>query len=142
MKIGRKGEAKSKIGMGMARLPTLQGGYNNDPRILSELEDANQANQALKEKIMKLEAKMIEITKSKSDIESQREEEGKAGAESIGTLGTKLTQKEEEISKLKKEIEERISQSAQVVSMKKIIQQKNEQINGLKERLQKYEKVT
>lgn len=142
MKLGRKGETKSKAGMGLARLPTLQGGYNNDPRILSELEEIKKENESLREKIKKLEGKMIEIARSKGDIESLREEEEKAGAESMGSMGASLTQKDEEIRKLKKEIEERISQSAQVVSMKKIIQQKNDQINGLKERLKNYEKVT
>ena len=65
-------------------------------------------------------------------------------------LQTQLEEKNKEMSKLKKEIEERISQSSQVASMKKIIQQKNEQITELKERynslthlrrLRKHEKV-
>ena len=46
----------------------------------------------------------------------------------------KLTEKEKEAQRLKKEAEDRISQSSQVTSMKKIIQQKNDQINELKER--------
>lgn len=141
MRTGRKGETKSKAGMGMARLPTLQGGYNNDPRVLAELEELKQENEALRDKVKKLEGKMVEIARSKGDVESLREEEEKAGAESMGSLRGKLAQKEEEVGKLKAAIEEKISQSAQVAAMKKIIQQKNEQINGLKERLQKYEKV-
>eukprot|EP00826_Nyctotherus_ovalis_P062251 TRINITY_DN8975_c0_g1_i8.p3 TRINITY_DN8975_c0_g1~~TRINITY_DN8975_c0_g1_i8.p3 ORF type:complete len:143 (+),score=68.00 TRINITY_DN8975_c0_g1_i8:509-937(+) len=141
MRTGRKGETKSKAGMGMARLPTLQGGYNNDPRVLAELEELKQENDVLREKIKKLEGKVVEIARSKGEVEGLREEEEKAGAESMGSMRARLAQREEEVDKLKKEIEERISQSAQVVSMKKIIQQKNEQINGLKERLQKYEKV-
>ena len=137
-KIGRKGETKSKAGAGMARLPTLQGGYNNDPRIISELENLKQENEALNDKIKKLEKRMLEIAKSKSDLEVQAEEDVKTGAE---ISGSSLAAKDQELNELRKELEKRISQTSQVVSMKKIIQQKNEQINELKERLKKYEKV-
>ncbi|MDR3582672.1 MAG: hypothetical protein P4L67_05345 [Candidatus Pacebacteria bacterium] len=58
MKLGKKTESKSKGNMGLARLPTLQGGYNNDPRILSDMEDLKEQNAALKEKIKKLEEKV------------------------------------------------------------------------------------
>eukprot|EP01022_Parablepharisma_sp_SALTPOND_P026631 TRINITY_DN64514_c2_g1_i1.p3 TRINITY_DN64514_c2_g1~~TRINITY_DN64514_c2_g1_i1.p3 ORF type:complete len:300 (-),score=69.84 TRINITY_DN64514_c2_g1_i1:71-970(-) len=143
-KIAKKGETKSKAGVGLARLPTLQGGYSNDPRILMELDEVKEQNAALKEKIRKLEEKMIEIAKTKGDIEIQKQEEeklAKAGAETAESLKDKLEEKEKEVVKLKKEVEERISQSTQVASMKKIIQQKNDQINDLKNRLKKHEKV-
>ena len=58
MKLGKKVEQKSKTNMGLARLPTLQGGYNNDPRIVLELEELKEQNATLKERIKKLEEKV------------------------------------------------------------------------------------
>ena len=144
MKLGKKGETKSKAGVGLARLPTLQGGYSNDPRILMDMEDIKDQNNALKEKIKKLEEKMVEIAKTKGYIELQKQEEeklAKVGADTAETLKGRLEEKEKEAARLKKEAEERLSQSAQVNSMKKIIQQKNDQVNDLKARLKKYEKI-
>ena len=58
MKLGKKGEPRAKTGMGLARLPTLQGGYSNDPRILMEMEELKERNNTLNEKIKKLEEKV------------------------------------------------------------------------------------
>lgn len=144
MKLGKKGEAKPKAGAGIARLPTLSGGFNNDPKIIMEMDELKEQNKSLQEKIKKLEEKMLEIAKSKGQIEFEKNEEekkNKEGADTVSSLHEKLENKDKEIVKLKAEIEEKISQCSQVATMKKIIQQKNEQVNDLKGKLKKYEKV-
>jgi hypothetical protein len=45
-----------------------------------------------------------------------------------------LSAKEKEMEALKKAIEERLSQSVQVANMKKLLQQKNDLINELREK--------
>ena len=59
MKTGKKAEPKGRGSVAVARLPTLQAGYNNDPRIMIELEELKEANNLLKEKIKKLEEKIL-----------------------------------------------------------------------------------
>ncbi|MDR3582673.1 MAG: hypothetical protein P4L67_05350 [Candidatus Pacebacteria bacterium] len=77
---------------------------------------------------------MVEISRSKGDLEHLKLEEEKTKHDTVEGLKEQLTEKEKEALRLKKEAEERLSQSSQVASMKKIIQQKNEQVNSLKER--------
>ncbi len=73
MKTGKKAEPKPRGSVAIARLPTLQAGYNNDPRVLLELEELKETNNVLREKIKKLEEKVIPgRTADGRDREKQR----------------------------------------------------------------------
>ena len=58
MKTGKKAEPKGRGSVAIARLPTLQAGYNNDPRVLMALDELKEANNVLREKVKKLEEKV------------------------------------------------------------------------------------
>jgi hypothetical protein len=63
IKLGKKTELKgkgAKGAIGITRLPTLQGGYSNDPRIINELNIVKEENEKLKENIKYLQTKVLD----------------------------------------------------------------------------------
>ena len=53
----KKSDLKSKATI--AKLPTIQGGFNNDPRIIEELKAEKEISKSLKDKMQVLEAKVV-----------------------------------------------------------------------------------
>jgi len=129
---------KTSKSMG-AKLPTLSGGSEDAAKKIQELE-AEVAS--LKQRNQDLQVDLIKLTKEKSsNVQTFSLRTEGDYAEEIHDLKTKMKEYEVMIQEMKEELNKKMNDSVQFNNLKKLMQQRNEQIKTLRERLSKYETV-
>eukprot|EP01017_Pseudomicrothorax_dubius_P029259 TRINITY_DN353_c0_g2_i1.p1 TRINITY_DN353_c0_g2~~TRINITY_DN353_c0_g2_i1.p1 ORF type:complete len:247 (+),score=85.00 TRINITY_DN353_c0_g2_i1:162-902(+) len=107
---------------GLTKLPTIGSGYNNDPALLTKIDELQIELENLRNMNAKMQRELIAGAKEKRDSNDML-----------------LLQKE--IEDLKSELSKKLSESVQFNNLKKLMQAKNEQLKDLRQRLAKYETV-
>eukprot|EP00743_Colponemidia_sp_Colp-15_P004213 GILK01004545.1.p1 GENE.GILK01004545.1~~GILK01004545.1.p1 ORF type:complete len:276 (-),score=79.74 GILK01004545.1:138-932(-) len=124
---------------GASRLPTLQSAFNNDPSLLNELNEMKEKNRTLTERYQQMQQQLTALAKAKNDGDNTAAMEDIQ--QDMERLRLELERKAEMVEALNSEAQRKLNESTQFQQLKKMIQQKNDQLKDYRARLSRYEQV-